>query len=66
MKKIKIGIPRSLYYYYYGDLLKNFFENLNCEELCAIDGGNKAQDVGYQVGKYIGITATFILKLMGY
>ena len=37
------------------------FENLNCEELCAIDGGNKAQDVGYQVGKYIGITATFIL-----
>lgn len=31
MKKIKIGIPRSLYYYYYGDLLKNFFENLNCE-----------------------------------
>ena len=42
------------------------FENLNCEELCAIDGGNKAQDVGYQVGKYIGITATFILKLMGY
>ena len=42
------------------------FENLNCEELCAIDGGNKAQDVGYQVGKYIGITATLILKLMGY
>lgn len=24
------------------------FENLNCEELCAIDGGNKAQDVGYR------------------
>ena len=42
------------------------FKNLNCEELCAIDGGNKAQDVGYQVGKYIGITATLILKLMGY
>ena len=34
--------------------------------VCAIDGGNKAQDVGYQVGKYIGITATLILKLMGY
>lgn len=42
------------------------FENLNCEDLCAIDGGSKAHDIGYQVGKYIGITATFILKLMGY
>ena len=27
------------------------FENLNCEELCAIDGGSKAHDIGYQVGK---------------
>ena len=42
------------------------FENLNCEELCAIDGGNKAQVVGYQVGKYVGITATVIFKLMGW
>lgn len=31
MKNIKIGIPRSLYFYYYGNLLKNFFENLGCE-----------------------------------
>ena len=42
------------------------FENLNCEELCAIDGGIKAQDAGYQVGKYVGITATVIFKLMGW
>ena len=42
------------------------FENLSCEELCAIDGGNKAQDVGYQVGTYIGITTKFMLKLMRY
>ena len=28
MDKITIGIPRSLYYYYYGDLWKNFFRNL--------------------------------------
>ena len=42
------------------------FENLNCEELCAIDGGNKAQDVGYQVGTYVGITTKFMLKLMRY
>ena len=31
MKNIKIGIPRSLYFYYYGNLLKNFFENLGCK-----------------------------------
>lgn len=30
MDKITIGIPRSLYYYYYGDLWKNFFRNLGC------------------------------------
>ena len=42
------------------------FENWSCEDFCAIDGGIKAQDLGYQVGKYIGITATLILKLMGY
>ena len=42
------------------------FENLNCEELCAIDGGSKAQDVGYQVGTYIGITTKFMLMLMRY
>lgn len=31
MDKIKIGIPRSIYYYYYGDLWVKFFEKLNCE-----------------------------------
>lgn len=31
MDKIKIGIPRSLYYYYFGDLYIDFFENLGCE-----------------------------------
>ena len=29
MNEITIGIPRALHYYYYGNLLKNFFENLN-------------------------------------
>ena len=37
------------------------FENLNCEELCAIDGGSKAHDIGYQVGKYAGIFLTVIM-----
>ena len=31
MKHIKIGIPRSLYYYYFGTLLVKFFENLGCD-----------------------------------
>lgn len=31
MDKVKIGIPRSLYYYYYKDLWINFFEKLSCE-----------------------------------
>ena len=37
------------------------FENLNCEELCAIDGGSKAHDIGYQVGKYAGIFRTVLM-----
>ena len=28
---MKIGIPRSLYFYYYGDLWLRFFEELNIE-----------------------------------
>lgn len=31
MDKIKIGLPRALFYYYHGDLLKELFENLNLE-----------------------------------
>ena len=29
MDKIKIGLPRSLFYYYDGNILKSFFKNLN-------------------------------------
>lgn len=31
MDKMKIGIPRSIYYYYYGELWNLFFKNLRCE-----------------------------------
>lgn len=34
------------------------FEELNCNEMYAIEGGVSAYDVGYQVGKYIGIFVT--------
>ncbi len=31
MKKIKIGIPRALYYYYFGSLYTSFFEEMGCD-----------------------------------
>lgn len=31
MDKVKIGIPRSMYYYYYGDLWQQFLKALDCE-----------------------------------
>ena len=31
MDKIKIGLPRALFYYHYGDLLKEFLKNLDVE-----------------------------------
>ncbi len=31
MDKVRIGIPRSIYYYYYGDLWTKFFRELKCE-----------------------------------
>ncbi len=30
---LKIGIPRGIYYYYYGDLIKNFFKELNIKTI---------------------------------
>lgn len=31
MDKIRIGIPRALHYYYFGNIWKNYFENIDCE-----------------------------------
>lgn len=31
MDKITIGIPRSMHYYYYGEVWNNFFQKLNCK-----------------------------------
>lgn len=31
MDKIRVGIPRALHYYYFGNLWKNYFENIDCE-----------------------------------
>jgi len=46
MDKIKIGIPRSLYFYYYGNLLKNFFENLNFEVIISPDTDKQIMEEG--------------------
>ena len=31
MDKIRIGIPRALHYYYFGNIWKHYFENIDCE-----------------------------------
>lgn len=46
MDKIKIGIPRSMYYYYYGNLLKNFFENLEFEVIISPKTTKQIMDLG--------------------
>ena len=43
---MKIGIPRSLYYYYYKDLWFNFFEYLNVEVLVSPETNKEILDLG--------------------
>jgi len=44
--KIKIGIPRGLFYYYDGYFLKNFFEYLNFEVIISPETNRKIIDEG--------------------
>lgn len=46
MKKIKIGIPRALYYYYYGKLYQIFFEKLGFEVVVSPHTNKKILDNG--------------------
>lgn len=46
MDKIKIGIPRSMYFYYYGNILKNFFENLDFEVIISPKTNKEIMDLG--------------------
>lgn len=50
MAKIKIGIPRGLYYYYYGTLLEKFFENLDCEVIVSPKTNKEIIDNGIKYG----------------
>ena len=43
---MKIGIPKSLYYYYFGDLWVNFFHNLNIEVIVSPDTTREILELG--------------------
>lgn len=72
MDKIKIGIPRSLYYYYFGYLYNNFFKYLNCEVIMSPKTNNEIMDLGIKYSNdemclslknYIGHVAYLIDKV---
>lgn len=42
----KVGIPRSFFYYYYGDIWKSFFENLNIPYIISPNTNKKIMDMG--------------------
>lgn len=50
MNNIKIGIPRSLYYYYYGNLFRNFFENLGCTVIISPKTNKEIMNNGIKYG----------------
>ena len=43
---MKIGIPRSMYFYYYKDLWINFFEYLKVEVIVSPETNKKIMDLG--------------------
>lgn len=46
MDRIKIGIPRSLYYYYYGDFWKKLFTKLNFDVVISPKTNKEIMDLG--------------------
>jgi len=46
MRKIKIGIPRALQYFFYEDLWLNFFKNLNIETIVSPDTNKEIIKMG--------------------
>lgn len=45
----KIGIPRSLFYYYYGDIWKTFFDSLNIPYIVSPNTSKEIMDRGIRV-----------------
>ena len=48
---MKIGIPRSLYFYYYGDLWLRFFDNLNIETKVTPPTNQEILDLGNKLAQ---------------
>jgi len=49
MNKLKIGIPRSLYYYYFNDLWINYFKNLDIDIIISPKTNKEILDLGKAV-----------------
>lgn len=60
MDKIKIGIPRSINYYYYGYFLKNFFEELDYEVIISDKTNRQIIDEGM---KYANDEMCYAMKI---
>lgn len=50
MDKVKIGIPRGLYYYYFKDIWLTFFEKLSCEVIVSPKTTREIMDLGMKYG----------------
>ena len=46
MDKVKIGIPRSMYYYYYGQLWQRFLKEMNCEVIISPITNKQIMELG--------------------
>ncbi len=49
IKKIKVGIPRALYFYKYGPLWKSFLDNLGCEVVLSPPTTSKIVENGSKI-----------------
>jgi len=55
----KVGIPRSIFYYYYGDIWKNFFEHLKIPYIISPNTNKEIMNMGL---KYSGDEMCLALK----
>ena len=51
MDKVKIGLPRALFYYHYGDLIVNFFKNLNLDIILSPETNQKILKNGIKISQ---------------
>lgn len=49
MDKIKVGLPRGIFYYYYGDLLKKFFSYLDIEFIISPKSTKDLYEIGNNI-----------------